>query len=378
MSWIARFTSLTPKRPRVAFALTLMAALIAGAACADRVATGPQREATPHASLDINPSVDDLWVSPNRTVVAGDVVTGTITLAQPEPNGARISLVSSNPQVASVDSIIYIPAGGSSQTFLVRTYPTGVDYGIGVNLVATWTRQITGAFTVVPAPPPPPPATPSISVTPGNLTFGPQAPGTTSAPQIVTVRNTGTVNLALYPLAIGMNGPFRQTNNCPNTLVPDNFCTILVVYAPTTSAGAQSGSMTVPSSAPSSPNVVTLNGTPTPWISVTPTAIGWGSVALGTATSGRVVKITSTGTAPLFVSSLTLGGANPGDFTIDSDGCTNHTLNPGTSCAAYVSFEPLRIGTRTATITIAHNASVAPVVVSLSGTGVKGTGGYIP
>jgi hypothetical protein len=116
----------------------------------------------------------------------------------------------------------------------------------------------------------------------------------------------------------------------------------------------------------------------TPAINVTPTSIGFGSVALGNATSGRVVKIMSTGTGPLVISSLTLGGTNPGDFSIWSDGCSGHTLNPDTSCTASVSFEPLRIGARSATITIAHNASGGPVAVSLSGTGVKGSGGYIP
>jgi hypothetical protein len=39
-----------------------------------------------------------------------------------------------------------------------------------------------------------------------------------------------------------------------------------------------------------------------------------------------------------------------------------------------MSFEPLRIGTRSATITIGHNASGGPVAVSLSGTGVKSDG----
>jgi hypothetical protein len=80
-------------------------------------------------------------------------------------------------------------------------------------------------------------------------------------------------------------------------------------------------------------------------------------VALDNATSGRAVKITNTGTATFGVS-----GA---------------TLSPGTSCTAYVSFEPLGIGARSAKITIAHNASGGPVVVSLSGTGVR-SGGYIP
>jgi hypothetical protein len=113
----------------------------------------------------------------------------------------------------------------------------------------------------------------------------------------------------------------------------------------------------------------------TPAISVTPTAIGWGSVALGLATSGRVIKITSTGTAPLAVYHLILGGTNPGDFLIDTDGCSGTTLLPGASCTAYVSFEPLGLGTRTATVTIVDNAG--STTVSLRGTGVQG-GPYIP
>ena len=122
---------------------------------------------------------------------------------------------------------------------------------------------------------------------------------------------------------------------------------------------------------------------PAPAITVTPTAIGWGAVALGNSTSGRVVKITNSGNVTLSVSSLTLGGANPGDFPIYSDGCTGASLapttwlGPGGSCTAYVSFEPQRIGTRTASITITHSAG-APVTVSLSGTGVRGSGGYVP
>jgi hypothetical protein len=43
-----------------------------------------------------------------------------------------------------------------------------------------------------------------------------------------------------------------------------------------------------------------------------------------------------------------------------------------------VSFEPLRIGTRTATVAIAHNAAGSPSLVSLSGAGAKPPGGIIP
>ena len=80
--------------------------------------------------------------------------------------------------------------------------------------------------------------------------------------------------------------------------------------------------------------MVTLDATPTPWIYVTPTAIGFGSVALGLATSGRVVNIKNTGNGPFVVSSLTLGGTNPSDFSIAADGCSGASLPAGYSCTA--------------------------------------------
>ena len=218
---------------------------------------------------------------------------------------------------------------------------------------------------------------PSLSVTPGSLTFGPQAPNTISAPQTVTVLNTDDISVSIYQLTF--DGPFTQTGNCLGaSLAPGSSCTISVSYVPVSGGGWLDGSLMISHTGHVSPSWVYLHVTPTPWADVTPTAIGFGSVALGNATSGRVVKIKNTGNAASFVvSSLTLGGANPGDFLIASDGCSGATLNPGASCTAYVSFEPLAIGARSATVTIAHNALGGPSSVSLSGSGKSG-GGYIP
>ena len=218
---------------------------------------------------------------------------------------------------------------------------------------------------------------PSLSVSPWSLTFGQQAPNTTSAPQTVTVLNTDDISVSVNQLSV--DGPYTQTGNCLGTsLAPGSSCTISISYAPTTGGGLN-GSVMISHSGRVSPTWVTLNGTPTPWADVTPTSIGFGSVTLGLATSGRLVKIKNTGNAASFVvSSLTLGGTNPGDFDIAADGCTGATLNPGNSCTAYVSFEPLALGGRSAMVTIAHNAAGGPSVVSLSGSGVKPTGGYIP
>jgi len=219
---------------------------------------------------------------------------------------------------------------------------------------------------------------PVVYLSTDNLTFAPQALGTSSAAQTVVVANNGGGLLYLGPIIA--NAPFAQTNNCPYVLAGFDSCTITVWYTPTAS-GTQYGWLSISSNAPVGPYGVTLTGSgyvATPALSVTPTSMGFGTLYLGTATSGRPVKITSTGNVPLVISSATLGGANPGDFGIWNDGCSGATLAPGTSCTLYVTFEPLRIGTRTATITIAHNAAGSPSVVSLSGAGAKPPGGIIP
>ena len=378
MLWLGRFSSPITMRPRLALALTLT--FIAALACADRVANPLDRAPTDRASADINPSpIDDLWISPNRAVVSGTSTTGTLTLRTPLPSDTRVIVKLSHPTpYVSFDTILDMAAGTQSKSFPV--YTSASPYQLGIYFYAdVGTQRYTGnGFTLYPTQAPEPPAPVSrISVLPGSLTFGPQAPNTVSAPQNVTVSNTGTTNLWMGN--IGISAPFKiQSNGCPNmTLYVGVSCIISVAYAPTTGSPL-TGSLTVQSGAPSSPNVVTLNGTATPAIYVTPTVLGFGSVTLGNGTSGRVVKITNTGTGPLLVSSLALGGANPGDFWIYANGCTNVTLNPGASCTAYVSFEPMAIGTRTAKVTIAHNASGGPTAVSLSGTGVKAAGGYIP
>ena len=50
------------------------------------------------------------------------------------------------------------------------------------------------------------------TVTPGNLAFGFEATGSTSAAQTVTVANPGTSTLAIS--SISTSGPFSETNNC--------------------------------------------------------------------------------------------------------------------------------------------------------------------
>jgi YVTN family beta-propeller protein len=90
--------------------------------------------------------------------------------------------------------------------------------------------------------------------------------------------------------------------------------------------------------------------------------------AVHTTSPSQQVTITNTGSAPLDVSGITLGGADPGDFG-QTNNCT--TVPPTESCAIEVDFTPTVVGTRTATVSIADNAPGSPQTVSLSGAGVN-------
>ncbi len=110
-------------------------------------------------------------------------------------------------------------------------------------------------------------------------------------------------------------------------------------------------------------------GTPpgSPGMSVSPTSIDFGTRQTGSPSPISTVTVTSTGTATLTISSATLGGTNPGDYTKTSDGCTGASLAPGATCTVGLRFTPAAAGTRSATLTISGNAGTA--VVSLTGRG---------
>jgi hypothetical protein len=71
------------------------------------------------------------------------------------------------------------------------------------------------------------------------------------------------------------------------------------------------------------------------------------------------------------VGGVSLTGANPGDFAISADSCSNQTIAPGASCSISVTYTPSATGTRTANLSIPSNAPGSPHRVDLSGTDVS-------
>jgi hypothetical protein len=100
---------------------------------------------------------------------------------------------------------------------------------------------------------------PLVSVNPTSWNFGNQAVGSASAVKTFTVTNSGDQSLSIGTLAV--SGNFAVSGNtCNGATVPAaGTCTFGVTFSPG-SAGAKTGSVSIPSNAASSPEVVSLSG----------------------------------------------------------------------------------------------------------------------
>jgi len=116
-------------------------------------------------------------------------------------------------------------------------------------------------------------------------------------------------------------------------------------------------------------------------VDMVPTANLWNrkltfpNTPVGQTSSPLAAKMQNAGLASLPVSSVQLGGNDPGDFNIVANAqgelpCTPQVSpGPGSQqfCYVTVTFSPQQTGTRTATVTI--NTSLGPQVVNLTGVG---------
>ena len=106
---------------------------------------------------------------------------------------------------------------------------------------------------------------PTVTLTPNSLNFGNELINTTSSPQTVTLKNSGTALLTISSISITGANPsdFAQTNNCPvspNTLAVGSSCIINVAFTPPVT-GSRSASVSINDNAAGSPHLVALSGT---------------------------------------------------------------------------------------------------------------------
>ncbi len=216
-------------------------------------------------------------------------------------------------------------------------------------------------------------AGPAVTLTPTTVTFASTTVGSTTAAQVVTVKNSGTTALTLTSETLtGTNATsfLISANTCTTTLAAAATCTVSVEFKPA-AAGTLTASLSIADNATGSPQTVALTGTgaaAAPAVTLTPTTLTFASTTVGSTTAAQVVTVKNSGTAALTLTSETLTGTNPTSFLISAKTCTT-SLAAAATCTVSVEFKPAAAGTLTASLSIADNATGSPQTVSLTGTG---------
>jgi len=274
-------------------------------------------------------------------------------------NNSQVCTTGSRNCVTNTSGDAYGVVSGYSTT-------TGYDQATGLgsvnatNLVNAW-ASVTGL--------------PAITLSPTTLTFASTTVGSTTAAQVVTVKNTGTATATLTSETVtGTNASsfVKSSTTCGATLAAGATCTVSVQFKPA-AAGALSASLAIADNATGSPQTVALSGTGTAastfTVSLAPTALAFGSTAVGStnATVG-VVTVKNTGTGTVTLTSETVTGTNASSFVKSSTTC-GATLAAGATCTVSVQFKPAAAGALSASLSIADNATGSPQTVALTGTG---------
>jgi len=100
-------------------------------------------------------------------------------------------------------------------------------------------------------------------------------------------------------------------------------------------------------------------------VSTSPLNVRYAKQTVGTGSKAQTVVLTNNQTTTPAISSVTVGGADPGDFPYTS--YCKATLLTGADCIISVTFKPFTTGSRTASLLI--NDTLGTQTVSLSGTG---------
>jgi hypothetical protein len=221
----------------------------------------------------------------------------------------------------------------------------------------------------------------ALAIAPAGNNFGSVIQGGQSSDLSFTVTNMGGVASGALSVALtgGSANQFQLgTDGCTGVMLAANSgssCTVKVHFKPTApTAGAVQASLTI-SSSPGGTATASLSGTAlTPAsLSVTDASgqnpYNYGSIVQGNATSPVVFTVSNSGGVASGVPTVTVGGANAGDFQVASNTCTAAVGPNGGQCQIGVTFKPSTTASESATLTVSASPGGAPQM-GLQGTGL--------
>lgn len=214
---------------------------------------------------------------------------------------------------------------------------------------------------------------PEAQLTPASLTFGATVVGNSAVSQTLAINNIGTAPLIVSGVT-SSNGDFPVFSSCGTIAAAAN-CSVSVGFAPS-AAGARSGTITVSHNAVGRSSSVNVSGTATapvvlsPGLLAAPASVAFGPITVGAFSGAQFVTVTSAGNAPLTLNTISVAGSHFSLLSGSGSCAVGVPIAVGSSCTVPLRFQPTAAGAHSGALGIAHNASVTPVTVNLSGTGV--------
>ncbi len=299
----------------------------------------------------------------------------TITVKNTGPGPLRItsfdnSGAAPNEFVAKHPAFPWVIPAMSSETFTATFNPLimgsrSAAFLLGTNdpLNPTLTEMVSGT------------ALQAVCVaTPNTLHFGKQRVGVASASQMISLLNTGNATLTVTQLMLGgpQPGEFKLNGapNLPFTIAPGKSTALSASYFPT-KTGAVSAKLTVGDQ--SIVQEVDFDGTGVePIIGAAPTDIGYADRRVAIASPAVTVTLTNSGSDPLKISNIALGGAQGNDFVLSGLPSLPAQVAPNMSVSFGVAFRPTAVGARSGQAVVTSDDSLHPTLaVTLHGNGIS-------
>jgi hypothetical protein len=202
----------------------------------------------------------------------------------------------------------------------------------------------------------------AISLSPTALSFGSQAVATSSAPQTITVTNTGSAPLTVSQVTV--TGDFNETDTCTaSAIAPQATCSIQVSFLPTV-MGGRTGLLTVYGNVAGGQATAALSGDGSApgAIVLTPVTFTFPATVISATSASQNITISNTSGAAVALQAPSVTG----DFRLTANTCGSSLLS-NTGCTVSIAFTPTASGTRSGTLTMQDDAGTQ--IVSFTGIG---------
>jgi hypothetical protein len=229
------------------------------------------------------PTITQGTSSPVQNITVTSAGSATLHVSSVLPSGA-------NPadfQINSACSGAYVP--GSSCNIGVTFSPVGAGQRTEILMInddapnSPQSVQLTGTAAA------PPPGTAVVKLTPNIISFGMVTQGANAGAQVITLTSAGTGPLHIASVALGgaNASDFSLTNNCAAAAYPVGTTCTLGVSLSARTTGARAAFIVINDDAPNSPHTVSLTGSITAALTISPAAPGSNSV---TVTAGQTAN----------------------------------------------------------------------------------------